>query len=59
MGASGEGRRCRQGEAVLGVGVGSPWRRKECVERMSGGKKCGKGREGRRERSRKWNGGLV
>ena len=26
MGASGEGRRGRRGEAVLGVGVRSPWR---------------------------------
>ena len=48
------------GSGCVGCGRGEPLeRRKECVERMSGGKKCGKGREGRRERSRKWNGGLV
>ena len=44
----------------VGCGRGEPLeRRKECVGRRSGGKKCGKGREGWRERRRTWNGGLV
>ena len=48
------------GSGCVGCGRGEPLeRRKECVGRRSGGKKCGKGREGGRERRRKWNGGFV
>ena len=49
VGASGEGRRSRHGEAVLGVAVGSPWRegrnvQEEGAEGRSVGK-VGKGEE--------------